>query len=465
MTDQSGIFSHHYRSLTIGIILAVTVVAFEGLAVTTVAPTLTKDLQGIDLFAWVFSAYLLAQLTGTVIAGQQIDQRGPALPVVVALLLFGLGLVVAAIAPTMPILIVGRTLQGFGAGGIVTCVYSSIFLRYDDSLRTQILAIFSAAYVIPALIGPYVAGVIAERLTWRFVFWGLLPFLLLAAILTLPTFLRIKTNGNPGEPIQLWSAVQLAIGTGLLLTGLGQLPQLVGVWFALGGLVLVILPLRRLLPAGTFVARPGLPAMIASRGLFVASYFGIQTFLVLALTTLKGYAADTAGLVVASGALSWSTAAWLQARLDRRDAGRGRRSRVLIGVGLMLIGTGVATLVIWVRWGDLILAIGSCILVGFGIGLAHPTSGAIAFTYATDRSEGAVSADLQVADTFTPAITIGIGGTLVAISHTLRWGTSVGIAAALGVQLLLIIVSLIAAYRLPYQQKHQDSIPAMKIKQ
>ena len=228
MTNQSRIFSRPYRALTIGIILSVTVVAFEGLAVTTVAPVLAKDLHGIDLFGWVFSAYLLAQLTGTVITGQQIDQRGPALPFIAALLLFGLGLIIAAIAPTMPILIIGRTLQGFGAGALSNCIYSSIYLQYEDALRTQILAVCSSAYVVPALIGPYVAGIITERASWRYVFWGILPFLFLAGVFALPTFFRLAAkvsyNGqrNLSNHSRIFPAIQLAIGTGLLLTGLGQ---------------------------------------------------------------------------------------------------------------------------------------------------------------------------------------------------------------------------------------------------
>ncbi len=455
MIHKPGIFSRPYRALTIGIILAVTAVAFESLAVITVAPMLAEDLRGLELYGWVFSAYLLAQLTGTVITGQQVDRHGPAWPFVAALAIFGLGLITAGLAPNMPMVIGGRALQGFGAGALINCVYSCISLRYDDSLRAQILAVFSSAYIIPALLGPYVAGLVAERLSWRFVFWGLLPFLLLTAILTLPTFLRLTAKGNPGERGRVWPALQLALGTGLLLTGLGRLPQLVGVLLALGGLVLIVLPLRRLLPAGTLVARAGLPALVAARGLLMASYFGTETFLVLTLTTLKGYAADTTGLFVASGALSWSAAAWLQARLDRLDQGQGRRQRVLLGVSLTLVGIGAVTQVVWLPNEAIAWVMAGYLLMGLGIGLAHPTSSAIAFTQLTDRSEGAISADLQVADTFTPAVGIGTGDALVAISRASDWAISVGIVAALGVQFLLVLASLLAAFRLPHNHKGQ----------
>lgn len=443
-----GIFARQHRALTVGIILAIMAVAFEGLAVTTVAPVLAEELGGLGLYGWVFSAYLLAQLVGTVVAGQQVDRHGPARPFVGALLLFAAGLLTAAVAPSMPMLIGGRVLQGLGGGALGNCVYSSITLRYDDSLRPRMLAAVSSAFILPALIGPYVAGVIAEHLTWRAVFWGLLPLLPVAGVLTLPAFRRVVPAGKGVERNRLPAAVQVAVGTGLLLAGLGSLPGVRGVLLAGVGLPLAAAALRRLLPAGTFVARPGLPAVVAARGLFVASYFGAETFLVLALTALKGYAADRAGLVVALGSLSWSAAAWLQARLDKRDRGRGRRARVVVGVALIVAGIAILLLVVWAREAVLALAVGGHMLAGLGIGLAHPSSGVIAFSQAPEGGQGTVSSDLQLADSFTPAVGIGVGGALVAASAVAGRGMQAGVAAALGVNLLLVALGLVAAARL-----------------
>ncbi|GIN87428.1 hypothetical protein J6TS2_38140 [Heyndrickxia sporothermodurans] len=161
-----GIFDARYRALTIGIILAVTTVAFEGLAITTIAPSLAQKLNGLHLYGWIFSAFLLAQIIGTMIIGHQINKRGVFASFIVSILLFVIGIVIAATSVNMYMLIAGRLLQGFGAGAIITCVYYSITLGYPDQLRPKILAMFSSAYVLPALIGPYIAGLIAEFLSW-----------------------------------------------------------------------------------------------------------------------------------------------------------------------------------------------------------------------------------------------------------------------------------------------------------
>jgi len=446
-----GIFDARHRALTIGIILAVTTVAFEGLAITTIAPSLAGKLQGLHLYGWIFSAFLLAQIVGTMVIGQRINKHGVYASFVASILVFVTGIVIAAASTNMIMLITGRAFQGFGAGAVITCVYYSITLGYPDKMRTKILAMFSGAYILPALIGPYIAGLLAEHLSWRFVFWLVLPFIGLAVALTLPAFrkfpARENTTSSSGRKESY--AVLLAVGTGLLLSGLGFITDWKGMALSALGALIMIQPLRKLLPEGTFRARKGLPATIASRGLFVACYNATESYVVLALTEVKNMPADLAGLIVAAGALSWSTAAWLQSKLDGKDNGRGRNKRVKAGICLMIVGVAAVMLAVGLpEGGGIAFAVMSQIFTGFGIGLAHPTTGAIALQHAHAGEEGEVSAGLQFADAFSPGLSIGIGGALIAVSGTLHWGTMTGILIALSLQLLFVILSLMISFRI-----------------
>ncbi|MGG4492974.1 MFS transporter [Brevibacillus reuszeri] len=451
--NKESIWGANFRALTIGIVLVVTATAFEGLAVTTIAPGLSKELQGANLYGWIFSAYLLAQLIGTVITGQLVDKKGPAQPFITMILLFAVGIVVAAIAPNMPILLIGRILQGFGAGALINCVYTIITLRYPDSLRPQILAVFSSAYILPGLFGPYIAGLIAEQLSWRYVFWLILPFVILSAILTTPSFKGMKAAGGAGSSRNLFLPFFLALGTGVFLFGLGEIPTFYGIFLSIAGLFILGFPLYKLMPQGTLVARAGLPAIIASRGLFVAAYYGTQTYLVLGLTSVLGLSADKAGLAVASAAISWSVAANVQAKRDAADLGAGRKKRVVTGLSTMMIGVALSAPLAFIpnTLMSVTLAIISQIIMGFGIGLAHPTSGAIAFSLAKPGEEGKVSAEISVADTFTPAIGIGLGGAIITVMTTLGFSQSFSITIALLLQVLTVLLGLAAATRLPSQ--------------
>ncbi|WP_289141838.1 MFS transporter [uncultured Brevibacillus sp.] len=448
--NKESIWGTNFRALTIGIVLVVTATAFEGLAVTTIAPGLSRELQGANLYGWIFSAYLLAQLIGTVITGQLVDKKGPAQPFITMILLFAVGIVVAAIAPNMPILLIGRILQGFGAGALINCVYTIITLRYPDFLRPQILAVFSSAYILPGLFGPYIAGLIAEQLSWRYVFWLILPFVILSAILTTPSFKGMKAAGGAGSSRNLFLPFFLALGTGVFLFGLGEIPTVYGIFLSIAGLFILGFPLYKLMPKGTLVARAGLPAIIASRGLFVAAYYGTQTYLVLGLTSVLGLSADKAGLAVASAAISWSVAANVQAKRDAADLGAGRKKRVVTGLSIMMIGVALSVPLAFIpnTLMSVTLAIISQITMGFGIGLAHPTSGAIAFSLAKPGEEGKVSAEISVADTFTPAIGIGLGGAIITVMTTLGFSQSMSITIALLLQVLTVLLGLAAATRL-----------------
>ncbi|KIL15988.1 hypothetical protein C2W58_01275 [Bacillus pumilus] len=119
---EIGVFDAKYRALTIGIILAVTTVAFESLAVVTIAPSLAQKLNGLHLYGWIFSSFLLAQILGTMIIGTRINKNGVFASFGISILFFVIGIVIAATSVNMITLIIGRVFQGFGGGGIITAL-------------------------------------------------------------------------------------------------------------------------------------------------------------------------------------------------------------------------------------------------------------------------------------------------------------------------------------------------------
>ncbi|MDQ0089001.1 hypothetical protein J2T12_002411 [Paenibacillus anaericanus] len=297
------------------------------------------------------------------------------------------------------------------------------------------------------------AGLLAEFLSWRFVFWFVLPIIFLSVILTLPSFRKLQAestfrNSSKSGKYKEMYAIILTLGTGLLLTGLGFVPDWKGIAISVAGIAIMIKPLQKLLPEGALLVRRGLPATIISRGLFVSSYLAVESYVVLALTTVKGLSADVAGIIVAAGAISWSAAAWLQSKLDERDHGNGRKQRVSVGVGVMIVGVALVIIIIGIPGNRIIFAVLSQILIGFGIGLAHPTTGAIALQHAKAGEEGEISASIQFIDAFSPGLSIGIGGALIAISETVGWGVLMGIILALSIQFLCLLFSFIISFRI-----------------
>lgn len=132
-SPADGIWAPARRVLTVGLVLAVTFVAFEALAVATILPVVGRHLGDLRLYGWVFSAFLLASLVGIVVAGTLADRVQLGQPMLAGLALFALGLVIGGTAPDMAVLVAGRAVQGLGAGVVPAVAYVAISRCYPGT--------------------------------------------------------------------------------------------------------------------------------------------------------------------------------------------------------------------------------------------------------------------------------------------------------------------------------------------
>jgi MFS family permease len=412
----AGIWSSTHRSLTTGLVLTVSGAAFEALAVATTLPATIKDLGGLALYGWAFSAFMLANLIGITIAGAEADRQGPARPFIAGIAAFVLGLIIVGLAPSMLVFILGRAVQGFGAGVISSVAYIGIGRGYPEAAKPRMLAVLSSAWVVPGLVGPALAGVISEFAGWRWVFLGLVPFLVIGAILTLPS-LRQLSGGNaaPRDWSTYVAALRLSLGAGLALAGLGQSAQpIIALALIAAGAALGLPALLRLLPQGTLRAAHGLPAAIAAHGLLNLGFFGVDAFVPLALVSIRGQTTSMAGIALTTATIGWTTGAWIQAHLAAR---RSRRGLEITGLGLIALGiVGVAaTLALAV---PALLAALAWGVAGLGMGLAFSTNSLVVLEAAQPGQEGTASAALQLANVLGVAIGAGIGGVIIGNAGT-----------------------------------------------
>lgn len=112
----SGVWGPRYRRLTLGLLLIGLGIGFKALAVAATLPVTVAEIGGLALYGWAFSAFMLVNLIGITIAGYEADRRGPRGPFLGGAVSFVAGLLIAGAAPSMPVLILGRAVQGLGAG-------------------------------------------------------------------------------------------------------------------------------------------------------------------------------------------------------------------------------------------------------------------------------------------------------------------------------------------------------------
>src|SRR5689334_23528174 len=175
--QSGGLWSAERRPLTVGLVLTITLVAAEALAVSTAMPIVAADLGGLELYGLVFSAFLVGSLVGIVVAGSLIDRRGVVFPFLLGLAFFAVGLALGGAAQSMPMLIGARLIQGIGGGAIPPIAYVAIGRSLPENLRPQMFATLSTAWILPGIFGPAIAGIVAQELHWRLIFFGLLPVL------------------------------------------------------------------------------------------------------------------------------------------------------------------------------------------------------------------------------------------------------------------------------------------------
>jgi MFS family permease len=480
-----GLWAAKRRTLTVGLVLTITFIASEALAVVTVMPVVAHDLGGLDLYGWVFSAFMLGSVVGIVAAGREADRRGPALPYVIGVILFASGLLVAGLTPSMPVLVAGRALQGLGAGAVPAVAYVAMGRTLPDRLRPRMMAVLSTAWAVPGVAGPAAAAAVAHLFGWRWVFLGLVPIVLVAGSLAIPALIRLgrlprdehraderppderprdehradrrSADRQPGTEHRVIDGLGVAAGAAMFLAGLTALSgsgasPVIGAVLVLAGCGLGIPVLRRLLPPGTLRARPGLPATILSRGVLTFAFFGADAYVTLTITTVRHHSPALAGLAVTGSTLGWTAGAWLQARLSERWAGR---SLVRTGLAIVLAGQVGMALVLspsvpvevgMVAW----------TIAGFGMGMSSAPLSLMMLREAPPGREGWSSASLNLADVLGTAIGIGVGG--AAVAAVLRSGHQVaeGVAIAFAITAAAAMAGLLVTRRLPLGRIRPD---------
>ena len=460
-----GVWAPHRRRLTLGLVLTITLVAFESLAISTVMPVVAEDLGGIGLYGWVFSGFFLGSLLGIVTAGRSADARGTAFPFTVGLALFSVGLLVGGLATSMPLLVAARVAQGIGAGAIPAVAYTSVGRAYPPHLRPRVFAVFSSAWVIPGLIGPAAAGAIEHALSWRAVFLALLPIVAVAAAMTIPQLSR-RPPAPPGAAARTAGAVGPRRGDGLdqrilalvLIAGVtAVLVAANGVPLPLTALLLLVgLPLAagaflRLVPAGTVRLAPGMPAAVMVRGILTFAFFGTDAFVSLTYQDVRDQPTWVAGAALTAATIAWTAAAWVQERWIHRVG-----PRRLVGLGFAFVGLGVVGML-----GALgPLPVWPSVLVwasaGFGTGLAYSPLSVTVLGLAEAGREGSASASLQLSDVLGTSLGTGASGAFVALGDSSGWELRSALTLAFAVTLAVAVGGVLAARRLPAALPSQD---------
>ena len=430
------------RLLAAGLVLGVTLVAFEITSVITALPTITDELGGDSLYGAALAVYTLANLVSLVMAGELADRKGPALPYMISIAVFVVGLLVAGAAPSMVWIVVGRALQGIGTGAFAPIAYALVTRAFPTDRQPMMYAYLSAGWVLPSLFAPAIAGWITDTVGWHWVFLGLVPAALAVGALTVRPMMQYPPIPGERRPTRVPVAFGAAIGIGAVVTGLQFANMLALVMTTVAGGALAIPSLRHLFPRGVLAARAGLAAVVACRVLATATFGGIDGFVPLAADRIHGARPLVQGFVIIGAALAWTVGQWLRAKQPDTDPARAVRQ----GFAVMALGVALVVPVLWAAWPLWAIFLGWSV-GGFGMGLLFNPTTVAAMTYAEPGREGEVSSQVTLADSVGFSLIGGIGGASVAVADRTAFSLTGALATNFAIALVVALLGIVAAGR------------------
>jgi EmrB/QacA subfamily drug resistance transporter len=356
-------------AVQLGVLLA----ALDATIVGTAMPTVVAALGSAHLYPWLFSIYMLASTAVMPVFGGISDRLGRRGPFVAAIVIFCAGSLVAGVAPSMPVMVVGRAVQGVGAGGLLALSLIIFGDLFAGPRRGRMQGWITAVWGVASIVGPLLGGVIVDAWSWRWVFLLNLP---LGAVVVGLVLGGLRETGVHigGRALDLaGTATFLAGVTGLMLavlepgapggSGAGRVTALVVAALGLMGFVWVE---RRssdpLLPFTLFREAP-FAAGSAAAFFSGAAMFGALVHVPLLVQWGRGADATTAGLALMTMSVGWSVGGLVAGQLLGRV---GFRAMALAGAAFMALGYVALALRPDVDWAGL-LGVGGAIGVGMGL--------------------------------------------------------------------------------------------------
>ncbi|MCZ2403136.1 MFS transporter [Paenarthrobacter sp. Z7-10] len=473
MNPPATIWSPAYRSATVGLFSLAFLVAYSVSAITTAMPRAAHELHGLNLYGLAFAVTMATSVVAMTFAAPWIERAGPGVALMAGIAVDCAGLLVAAAAPTMEVLVAGRAVQGIGVGLEGVALYVVIARVFPAAIRPKMFATLSAAWVLPSIIGPAINGAVTDQFGWRWVFVTV-PVVAVGAVALVragtrgasmdagETFDRADDDGQPGLSARtgsasgnsrataprsdfgtnsIWYRPLLALAAACAVLLLGDASLRAHPWWPgelAAAVVVLVLTAPKLLPRGTWLARRGLPAVVLMRALIGTAFTLGDVYLPLLMIQQRAMPAWLAGLSLTVGGITWFAGSWL--------AGRGvmtPRLRLQLGAVALLLGVLVSALVVlpavpvWVAW------LGWC-FSGLGIGISYPSLSVILLELSAASEQGSNSSALQLNETLTTSALLGVVG---AVFAALLSTGGLGFVVPFGLAAVLSLASVFVARR------------------
>lgn len=421
MTSENGIpetdpatwkriFSGELLIYSIILNLGILLFAIDTFVITTIMPTIIKDIGGTELYSWPVMIFMVGAIVGTAATGPVREIFGRRNGYVFAGFLFLVGNLGAAFAPNIEILIAWRVLQGLGGGLIISQAYGLIGDIYPPELRMRVLSVISTTWGVATVFGPAFGGIFAEFGSWRGAFWAIVPLAILFCILVWRN-VAPSTDGGKIDNFPITRLLLFALG----ILCVGMTSQTKSTDFQVGLIVAAILMVayamdrdarsaNRMFPKNTLVPNTTIGSCYWFMLLFTFTFIVAVLYATLYLQELHHQTPIVAAYISATLSFSWTIGALIVA------SWKGRAIIIAVIGGGFLILLGAIGLSLFAVEGPLILIIVSFGLMGVGIGTSNNHVIALTIECAEEGEQGLVASSVQTMRTMGLAFGSALAG-------------------------------------------------------
>jgi MFS family permease len=360
----------HRGWILAGLVLAMFLSAIEATVVATALPTIIREVGGEDRYGWVNIAYLLASTISIPLYGKLADRHGRGPLLQLGLFLFVAGSVVCGLAPGLDLLVLGRVIQGAGAGAIQPVTMTIVGDLWAMHERGKVQGVIGVVWGASGAIGPLLGGLIASTIGWRWIFWMNLPFALAAMAIVWLAY-REPARVRSTVPLDRAGVTLAAVGAFALLLAIEKvlpLPLAITAVLAFGALWWVEQRAVDPVMPPDMLRSPRLGTGLVMLAIIGAMLMGILTWLPLRL--MAGGAGVAAGAALSPLLVGWPIAATLSPSLMLRF---GRRTLVRLGAAVLALAA-IALAGFVGTAAPLILLAPIMMAMGVGFGLISTTT-------------------------------------------------------------------------------------------
>jgi len=407
-----------------GVLVALFLGALDQTIVATAMPRILQELNGLSLYTWVVTGYLLASTAMIPIWGKISDLYGRKVVVVAAVLLFLAGSALSGQARSMTELIVFRAIQGLGSAGIFSTAFTVVADLFTPAERGRYQGLFGAVFGTSSVLGPWLGGLLTDHLSWRWVFYVNVPVGLIALAFIIFQMPALKPKLERKVTIDWWGSLLLLVSVVPLLLALSLAGQeypwgsapIIGLFgLAAAGAAGFILVEKRaaepIIPFDLFRNRTYVIGNAAALLIAGVAFFGAIIFLPIYMVIVVGVSASAAGLTLIPMTLAQVISSFASGQLVSRLGGRYKwfllGGAVLLAVGYLLMqGLGPESTRLAVSW--------RMVILGLGLGPALPLFTLAIQNSVHPREMGAATSSSQFFRSIGATIGVAVFGTILA---------------------------------------------------